>query len=249
VTEPADSGAASPAAATPWKQATIHAIELPTPRTLMLTLLVPDKAEQLAGQHYVVRLSAPDGYTAQRSYSVASAPADPYVELGVELIEDGEVSGYLGEVAVVGDQLEVRGPIGLWFVWPGDRRAVAIGGGSGVVPLVAMLRHARDIGHPERLHLAVSARRPDDLLFHDELTAAAAVVAYTRPGPADPGANGRAIGRLTAADLEPLIGPDTTYFICGSAAFTEAMSQLLVELGVDPADVRVERFGPSGADA
>ena len=138
----------------------------------------------------------------------------------------------------------MRGPIGLWFVWRGDRRAVAIGGGSGVVPLVSMLRHARDIGRPDLLHLAVSARRPEELLFHDELTAAAAVVAYTRAGPAD---GGRPLGRLSAADLEPLIAPDTTYFICGSAAFTEAMSQLLVSLGVDAADVRVERFGPSGA--
>ena len=201
MTESADTPAA---AVTGWKRATIHAIDLPTPRTLTLTLLVPDKTEHLAGQHYVVRLTAPDGYTAQRSYSVASSPAEPYVELGVELIEDGEVSGYLGEIAVVGDQLEVRGPIGRWFVWGGDRRAVAIGGGSGVVPLVAMLRHAHDIGHPELLHLAVSARRPEDLMFHDELAAAADVVAYTRPGPPDSAARSRAIGRLSDQDLTPV---------------------------------------------
>jgi ferredoxin-NADP reductase len=212
----------------------------------MLQLYVPDRATALAGQHYVIRLTAPDGYTAQRSYSLASSPADRYVELGVELLEDGEVSGYLGDVVVVGDQLEVRGPIGLWFVWPGDRRAVAIGGGSGVVPLVSMLRHAHDIGRFDLLHLAVSARRPEELLFHDELITDAAVVAFTRAG-AEPG--GRALGRLSAADLAPLIGPDTTYFVCGSAAFTEAISQLLVTLGVDTADVRVERFGPSGTDS
>jgi ferredoxin-NADP reductase len=248
VTEP---GPGSPATApvpvaTPWKQATVHAIDKPTPQVLMLSLYVPDRAPALAGQHYVVRLTAPDGYTAQRSYSLASSPADRYVELGVELLPDGEVSGYLGDVVVVGDQLEVRGPIGLWFVWPGDRRAVAIGGGSGVVPLVSMLRHAHDIGRLDLLHLAVSARRPEELLFHDELITDAAVVAFTRSG-ADPG--GRALGRLNADDLTPLIGPDTTYFVCGSAAFTEAISQLLVTLGVDTADVRVERFGPSGADS
>jgi ferredoxin-NADP reductase len=232
-----------------WKQATVHSLEHPTSRVLMLQLYVPDRAEQLPGQHYVIRLTAPDGYTASRSYSVASSPAEHFVELGVELLEDGEVSGYLGEVVVEGDQLEVRGPIGLWFVWRGDRRAVAIGGGSGVVPLVSMLRHAKDIGRLDLLHLAVSARRPEELLFHDELTESAAVVAYTRavsPGAAD---GGRALGRLSAADLSPLIGPDTTYYICGSAAFTEAMSQLLVSLGVDASDVRVERFGPSGADS
>jgi len=190
----------------------------------------------------VIRLTAPDGYVAQRSYSLASAPGDPQIELGIELLPDGEVSGYLGEVAEVGDQLEVRGPIGLWFVWPGDGRAVAIGGGSGVVPLVSMLRHAHDIGHTELLHLAVSARRPSELLFHDELTASGGVVAFTRDGAVD---GGRPLGRLNADDLAPLIAPDTTYFVCGSAAFTEAISQLLVSLGVDASEVRVERFGPS----
>jgi ferredoxin-NADP reductase len=199
----------------------------------------------LPGQHYIVRLTAPDGYTASRSYSLASSPADRYIELGVELLEDGEVSGYLGDVVVVGDQLEVRGPIGLWFVWRGDRRAVGIGGGSGVVPLVSMLRHAKDIGRPDLLHLAVSARQPEQLLFRDELTESATVVAYTRSGPHD---GARALGRLNADDIKPLIAPETTYYICGSAAFTEATSQLIVSLGVDATDVRVERFGPSGAD-
>jgi ferredoxin-NADP reductase len=228
-----------------WKQATVHAIDKPTARVLMLTLFVPDRAPQLPGQHYVIRLTAPDGYVAQRSYSLASSPAEPYIELGVELLPDGEVSGYLGEVAVVGDQLEVRGPIGLWFVWDGTRRAVAIGGGSGVVPLVSMLRHSHDIGRPELVQLAVSARRPSDLLFHDELVESGAVVAYTRSGPVG---GGRALGRLNADDLAPLIAADSTYFVCGSAAFTEAISQQLVSLGVDAADVRVERFGPSGAE-
>jgi ferredoxin-NADP reductase len=212
----------------------------------MLQLFVPRRAEQLPGQHYIVRLTAPDGYTASRSYSLASSPADRYIELGVELLEDGEVSGYLGEVVVAGDELEVRGPIGLWFVWRGNRRAVGIAGGSGVVPLVSMLRHARDIGRLDLLQLAVSARRPEELLFREELSDAAAVVAYTRGG-AHTG--GRPLGRLTTDDIAPLVAPDTTYYICGSAAFAESMSQLLVSLGVDTSDVRVERFGPSGAEA
>ncbi len=231
-------------AASSWKLATVRGKSKPTPRVLMLRLDVPERAEQLPGQHYVIRLTAPDGYVAQRSYSLASAPADPQIELGVELLADGEVSGYLGDVVEIGDQLEVRGPIGGWFVWRGDRRAVAIGGGSGVVPLVSMLRHARDIGRLNLLHLAVSARRPQELLFHDELVTDAQAVAFTRSGPA----GGRPVGRLTGEDLAPLIAADTTYFVCGSAAFAEAMSQLLLDLGVDAADVRVERFGASGGD-
>jgi ferredoxin-NADP reductase len=233
----------------PWKSSTVVEVHKPSPRIVMLRLEVPDRPPHLAGQHYIVRLTAPDGYTASRSYSLASAPADPLIELGVEMLPDGEVSGYLGEVVVAGDQLEVRGPIGLWFVWRGEQRAVGIGGGSGVVPLVAMMRHARDVGRPELMHLVVSARTPQDLLFHDEIAASGARIAYTRGGAAPgmpPGA--RPVGRLGAADIEDLIAPDTTYFVCGSAAFAEAMSQLLVSLGVAAGDVRVERFGPSGTD-
>jgi ferredoxin-NADP reductase len=211
---------------------------------VMLRLDVPDRVPQLAGQHYVVRLSAPDGYTAQRSYSVASSPSDPLVELGVDVLEDGEVSGYLGEVVQPGDTLEVRGPIGGWFVWRGDAPAVAIGGGSGVVPLLAMVRHARDIGRLDLFRLAVSARTPADLLYRDELSTCATLVAYSRAGASVP-ASGRPPGRLGAADLEPLLTVGATYFVCGSAPFAEAISELLVGLGVPAADIRVERFGPS----
>ncbi len=210
----------------------------------MLRLEVPDRMPHLAGQHYVVRLTAPDGYVAQRSYSIASAPADPLIELGVDQLPDGEVSGYLGEVVEPGDTLEVRGPIGLWFVWRADTPAVAIGGGSGVVPLIAMLRHARTIGRPDLLRLAVSARSPADLLYRAEIEESHAVVAYTRH--ADPGVlSGRPIGRLGAADLQPLLRAGAAYYVCGSAAFAEAISLLLVELGVPATDIRVERFGPS----
>jgi ferredoxin-NADP reductase len=227
----------------PWRLATVSEVLRQSPRIVMLRLEVPDRIPQLAGQHYVVRLTAPDGYTAQRSYSVASSPADPLVELGIDVLEDGEVSGYLGEVVQPGDTLEVRGPIGGWFVWTGDTPAVAIGGGSGVVPLLAMLRHARDIAHPELFQLAVSARTPADLLYRDELTAGGALIAYTRSGPTTGGS--RRPGRLTGDDLLPLISPGATYFVCGSAAFAEAISRELVDLGVPPADIRVERFGPS----
>jgi len=208
----------------------------------MLRLDVPDRADHFPGQHYIVRLTAPDGYTASRSYSVASAPADPLIELGVERLEDGEVSGYFAEVVEPGDKLEVRGPIGGWFVWHGQSPAVAIGGGSGVVPLLAMVRHARGIGHPELIRLAVSARAPQDLIYRGELETAGALIAYSRRGPA----TGRPVGRLGAADIRPLLVAAATYYVCGSAPFAEAMSSLLVELGVAAGDVRVERFGPSG---
>jgi ferredoxin-NADP reductase len=187
-------------------------------------------------------LTAEDGYTAQRSYSVASPPADPLVELYVERLADGEVSPYLADILEVGDELDIRGPIGGWFVWTGGSRAVGVAGGSGVVPLVAMLRHAVSIGRPEQIRLAVSARTLVELPYADELRTAGAVILLTR----EDVVGGRAAARIGAADLEALIVPDATYFVCGSAGFAEAASMLLLDLGVPAEMVRVERFGPSG---
>ncbi|WP_448642661.1 FAD-binding oxidoreductase [Geodermatophilus sp. URMC 63] len=227
-----------------WRTATVTAVDRPTPRGVQLRLDVADRVDHLPGQHYVVRLTAEDGYRAQRSYSVASAPSDPQVELFVERLEDGEVSGYLADVVEPGDVLEVRGPIGGWFVWDGENPALLVGGGSGVVPLVAMLRTAHDLGRTDLLRIAVAARTRALLPYADELAAAGALLALSRePAGIRPG------GRLTAADLVPLVEPGQTAFVCGSAAFAEAASGLVVELGVAPADVRVERFGPSGGPA
>jgi ferredoxin-NADP reductase len=211
-------------------------------RSVVLRLAVPDRVDHLPGQHYVVRLTAEDGYTAQRSYSVASAPADSLIELFVERLDEGEVSTYLADVVEPGDELDIRGPIGGWFVWRGDGPAIGVGGGSGVVPLVAMLRHARDIGRLDLMRIAVSARTLADLPYADELTAAGALVALTR---AD-AAGGRAAGRLAAADLAPLLGGDPACYVCGSASFAESASTLLTDVGVAPERIRVERFGPSG---
>jgi ferredoxin-NADP reductase len=202
---------------------------------------VPDHITHQPGQHYVVRLTADDGYTAQRSYSVASPPSDPLIELYVEQLPDGEVSGFLTEVAQPGDTFEVRGPIGGWFVWPGDRPALGIAGGSGVVPLVAMLRHARDVGRSDLLTLAVSARTLVDLPYLAELRDHATLV-LTREG----APSGRSADRLGPADLKPLLRADETIYVCGSAGFAEAASGALLRLEVDPARVRVERFGPTG---
>jgi len=227
-----------------WRTATVAGVRRPIQRSVELRLDVHDRIDHLPGQHYVVRLTAEDGYTAQRSYSVASAPGDPLVELFVERLDDGEVSTHLADVVEPGDELEVRGPIGGWFVWDGETPALLIAGGFGVVPFVAMLRHARVTGRTDLLRIAVSTRTMDRLPYADELAGAGALIVLTR----EPHGI-RPAGRLTAPELVPLWEPGQTAYVCGSESFAEAASQLLVGMGVPPADIRVERFGPSGATA
>jgi ferredoxin-NADP reductase len=221
-------------------------------RTFRLAL-APGTPGHVPGQHYDVRLTAPDGSQAQRSYSIASAPQAPdparrrpvEVELTVERIADGDVSPYLHDVIKVGDVIEVRGPFGGWFIWRGDTPALLLGGGSGVVPLMAMRRHWVAGGRGVPLSLVVSVRTPQDLYYRDEYGDETTVV-YTRKAPPDAL---RPSGRLAAAVLAPLIDTlpagQTVAYVCGSAGFAEHASQLLVSLGVDRSAVRVERFGPS----
>ena len=208
----------------------------------MLRLEVPDRVDHLPGQHYVIRLTAEDGYVAQRSYSIASAPSDPLIELYVERLEDGEVSTFLADVVQPDDELAIQGPIGGWFIWRGDAPALGLAGGSGVVPLVAMLRHAQHVGRPDLLRLVVSGRTFAELPYAGELTAAGATIVLTR----EDSAAGRPQGRIQAADVEQLKAPDQTAFICGSNSFAEAASTLLVEQGIPTEVIRIERFGPSG---
>ena len=233
-------GMSSRAPAGGWRTATVREVSHPTARTALIRLDVPDRVDHLPGQHYVVRLTAPDGYTASRSYSVSSPPSDPLVELLVERLVDGEVSGFLADVLAAGDALEVRGPIGGWFVWDADRPAVAVGGGTGVVPLVAMLRHARDHGRTDLFHVVAAAARWDDLPFAEELAAAGARIVLSRQDLPD-----RPAGRIGPADLPPLTDGPTVY-VCGSAPFAETASALVVSAGAPEDTVRVERFGPSG---
>ncbi|GAA3610670.1 FAD-binding oxidoreductase [Microlunatus ginsengisoli] len=214
----------------------------PNARAVVLRVEVPQRLDHLPGQHYVIRLRAEDGYTASRSYSLASAPDEEVLEFYVEELADGEVSPYLAEAVEVGDELELRGPIGGWFVWDGRTPAVGIGGGTGVVPLVSMLRHARRLGTEGLFHLAVGARTLAELPYADELGEAHAAVALSR----ERSAAGRPAGRLAAAEIAPFVDPQSTYYICGSAGFAEAASELLMSLGIPPGAVRVERFGPSG---
>jgi ferredoxin-NADP reductase len=227
-----------------WQTATVVAVRPETARAKTLRLALERPAPHLAGQHYVVRLTAADGYTASRSFSVASPPGDgAEIELTVERLEDGEVSTFLHDELIVGDEIEVRGPIGGWFVWKGDQRALLVGGGSGLVPLMSMLRHARNTGRTDLLHLVVSVRSPDDLPYAAELDPTEQTIVYSRVAPSG---YARAPARITAADLEPLVRPDLEAYVCGSAGFADTASHLLVDLGVPVHRIRVERFGPTG---
>jgi len=191
-----------------------------------------------------VRLTAPDGYSASRSYSVASAPdGSTDFEITVERLEDGEVSTFLHDAVEVGDELEVRGPIGGWFVWRGDGPALLVGGGSGIVPLMAMLRLARREGRPDLVRLVASVRTPEDLYYSTEVPGPETTIAYTRSSPT---ASTRPAGRLNTSDVAGVVLPDATAYVCGSAGFADAATDLLVGVGVPVERIRVERFGPSG---
>lgn len=234
----------NPARHDPWQTATVTEIRPETARAKTYRLALAAPSQHLAGQHYIVRLTAPDGYTASRSYSVASPPdGSNAIELTVEYLEGGEVSTFLHEDVVVGDELEVRGPIGGWFVWEGTTPAILVGGGSGVVPLMAMMRLARMTNRSELLRLVVSSRSPRDLYYADELPGPETTIVYTRSAPP---LSARPVGRLTAEDLAPAIIPDATAYVCGSPSFARAASQLLVGLDQPVDRIRIEQFGPSG---
>jgi ferredoxin-NADP reductase len=232
----------------PWQMAQVTEIRRETSTAKTFRLELPTPEPYLAGQHFLIRLTAPDGYVAQRSYSVASAPApadtgaSASIELTVERLPEGEVSSFLHDVVMVGDKLEVRGPIGGWFVWRGDTPAVLLGGGSGIVPLMAMLRLARQEGRAGLLRLVVSVRRPDDLYYPGELSGPQTTVVYTRATP--PGWP-RPAGRLAPADLAGL-DPAATGFVCGSARFADGATTVLEQAGLPADRIKVERFGPTG---
>ncbi len=227
-----------------WQNARVLAVRDETPRARTLRLALPEPRRHVAGQHYVLRLTAPDGYTASRSYSVASAPDDTgEIELTIERLDGGEVSEFVHDVVVPGDELAVRGPIGGFFAWRGDSPALLVGGGSGVVPLMAMLRLARRSGRADLIRIVVSARSPGDLYYAAELPGPQTTVIYTRQAP--PGAE-RGVGRLAVADVAPVVRPDADAFVCGSAGFADAATTALLTAGVPVERIKVERFGPSG---
>jgi ferredoxin-NADP reductase len=227
-----------------WQAATVTFVKDETPHAKTFRLALPEPSHHRAGQHYVVRLTAPDGYTASRSYSVASAPdGSNEIEITVERLEGGEVSTFLHDVVEPGDEIEVRGPIGGWFVWDGDRPALLVGGGSGVVPLMAMLRLARRTSRFDLVRLVVSVRTPADLYYATELPGPEATVLYTREAPPSwP----RPPARLMANDLPPMTDAGATAYVCGSPGFADAATDVLMANGWTAAQIRVERFGPTG---
>ena len=233
----------APAVRMTWRNATVVGIKQETSRAKTFRLELAEPSGHLAGQHYVVRLTAPDGYTASRSYSVASAPdGSNEIELTVERLDTGEVSTFLHDQVVVGDALEVRGPIGGWFVWDGASPALLIGGGSGVVPLMSMLRLARRERRTDLLRMVVSVRTHDDLYYADHLPGPETTIVYTRCAPAW---TTRPPGRLSCADICPVLHPEQTAYVCGSPGFADAATDLLIELGIPTKQIRVERFGPT----
>ena len=235
-----------------WLVAGFVGIDPETATAVSLVLDVPGWPGHRAGQHVDVRLTADDGYQAQRSYSIASPPEDPLLRLTVERLDEGEVSSYLADELRPGDELELRGPIGGWFAWDAADGGplLLVGGGSGLVPLMAMLRHRAAAGSRVPAHLVVSARSPRELLFADELARldgdVPVTLTFTRELP--PGWTGP-VRRVDAALLAGTIPPARAplAFVCGPTGFVEAAADALVALGHDPAQVRTERFGPSGA--
>ena len=226
---------------TTWTTGRIITKELPTPETVRLRMLVEDRQRHAPGQHYLIRLRAPDDYTAQRSYSLASDDDDPLVEFLVERLPGGEVSEFLAEVAEVGDVLELRGPIGRWFVWDTRTPALCLVGGTGVVPAVAMIRTARRLGRVDQLTVVAVGRNPEMLPYVEELRHADVTIAFTRheDGP-------RPAGPPTRDEILPLLDSVELVYACGSPRFAEYAVPLLLDCGVDPQAIRVEQFGATG---
>ena len=230
-----------------WTLARVRRIERETARASRLVLEVPGWSGHLPGQHLDVRLTAPDGYRAQRSYSVASAPEQPSVELVVEELDGGEVSPYLVHDLRAGDELEVRGPVGRWFVWHtslgGPLQLVA--GGSGVVPFLGMLEHRRNAGGDEPARLLYSARALPDVIGAERLSATGAEVTLvlTRQAPEGwRGPTGRVDRQLLAEHVLP-VEARPHVFVCGPTGFVEVVADALLALGHPPERVKTERFG------
>jgi ferredoxin-NADP reductase len=227
-----------------WQAARVVELVVQNARTTSLILQPSDWPGHLAGQHVDVRLTAEDGYQTQRSYSIASAPEDEHLVLTVERLDDGEVSPYLTETVQPGDELELRGPVGGYFVWGESLGGplLLIGGGSGVVPLRAMLRYHQAIGSDLPVRLLYSARTQADLIYQQELSGYNTTITLTRELWA-----GRT-GRVDRTMLEEVAWPATDHplvYVCGPTGFVEAVATALVALGHDPSRVRTERFGPT----
>jgi ferredoxin-NADP reductase len=229
----------------------VTAVVEETQRVRTLVLDVPAWPEHRAGQHVDVRLTAEDGYRAERAYSIASAPGEP-ATLTVERLEDGEVSPYLTEVVRTGDQIEVRGPIGGYFVWGPEEGGplLLVAGGSGIVPLRAMVRHRRRQGSEIPTRLLLSSRSLEDVIYRAELeepdTALEVVYTFTRERPSDWAGYARRVDMELLEEVAWPTDTDPLAFVCGPTSFVETVASGLVALGYPAARVKTERFGPTG---
>ena len=239
-----------------WQLATVTAVRDETPTVRTFTLGLPDWGGHRPGQHLDLRLTAEDGYSVERSYSIASEPERAgEVDITVERIPGGEVSPFLHEVVVPGDRLEARGPIGGYFVWEAtlDGPLLLVAGGSGVVPLMAMVRHRARSGSRVPARLLFSSRGPDEIIYRDELDALAAEVdgfgvvhTLTRSQPPGWTGHARRIDERMLAEVAEPLGPGVRAYACGPTALVETVANGLVRLGLPPDRIRTERFGPTG---
>ncbi len=239
-----------------WQIAAVANIKPETPSVKSFTLKLPVWMRHRAGQHYDIRLTADDGYQAQRSYSIASEPErEGEVDITVERLNDGEVSTYLHDVLVKGDRIEVRGPIGGYFVWEASMSEplLLIAGGSGVVPLMSMLRHRAAAGAKNPTALLYSSRGLEDIIFYSELEQlskgdSGLQVFHTLTRSQPPGWNGytRRIDESMLKEVASPLGRSVQVFICGPTLMVESAANALVKLGIDSNQIRTERFGPTG---
>jgi ferredoxin-NADP reductase len=237
-----------------WQLGTVVEIVDETPRAKSIALDLPDWPGHRAGQHVDVRLTADDGYQAQRSYSIASAPEDSHLSLTVERLDDGEVSPYLVDELRAGDELELRGPIGGYFVWEQSFGGplLLLGGGSGVVPLRAILRHHRAIESTVPVRLLYSARSLAEVIYRDELTTAGADgvvdvrLTLTRERPESWRGYAGRIDQNLLGEVAWSPEEHPLAYVCGPTGFVERAANLLVALGHEAASIRTERFGPTG---
>ena len=227
-----------------WQIGTVAQIKPETPHVKSFRIALPMWMEHLPGQHYDVRLTAPDGYQAQRSYSIASSPFDVgEIELTIDRLADGEVSPYFHDVVDEGDQVEVRGPFTSYFVWRGERPVLLLGGGSGVVPLMSMLRHRRRVMPDLPMRLVYSVRHAEDVIYADEL-GDDAILTFTRDTPDGWTGHVGHIDPSLIADASSGLLPGTA-FVCGGTGFVEAAADLLLGAGFNEEEIRTERFGPT----
>jgi ferredoxin-NADP reductase len=238
----------TPPPALRWQPARVVSVRAETPRASTLALEVHEWPGHRAGQHVDVRLTAEDGYRAQRSYSIASPPMASVVEVTVERLDDGEVSPWLAGEAQTGDEFELRGPIGGYFVWEPARGGplLLVAGGSGLVPLMCIERLRRAVAPALSVTLLVSARGPEDLIYAEELGEGSAVVTYTREPP--PGWTGyaRRVDRELLAEVAPAPEQRPRCYVCGPTSFVEVVAEELVALGHHRALIKTERFGATG---